>query len=47
MYGRPQRERASSDLAKHPDTDLLDCLTQARVFRPSRLEPVDDVLGAR
>jgi hypothetical protein len=35
------------DLATCPGAGLFDCLTRSRVFRPSRLEPVEDVLGAR
>src|SRR5438874_126205 len=35
------------DLAAHPRAGLLNRLTRSRVFRPSRLEPVEDVLRAR
>jgi hypothetical protein len=35
------------DLAAHPRADLLDRLTWSRVLRLSRLEEVEDVLGAR
>jgi hypothetical protein len=35
------------DLAAHPRADLLDRLAGSRVLRLSRLEEVEDVLGAR
>ncbi len=35
------------DLATHPGAGLLNRLTRSRVLRPSRLEPVEDVLRAR
>ena len=35
------------DLATHPGAGLLNRLTRSWVFRPSRLEPVEDVLRAR
>jgi hypothetical protein len=34
------------DLATHPGAGLLNRLTRARVLRPNRLEPVEDVLRA-
>src|SRR5437773_5113387 len=34
-------------LATHPGAGLLNRLTRSRVLRPSRLEPVEDVLRAR
>src|SRR6266513_5116197 len=35
------------DLAAHPGAGLLNRLTRSRVLRPSRLEPLEDVLRAR
>jgi len=34
------------DLATHPGPSLLNRLTRSQVLRPSRLEPVEDVLRA-
>src|ERR1700730_17729460 len=35
------------DVATHPGAGLLNRLTRSRILRPSRLEPVEDVLRAR
>src|SRR5207245_5501003 len=49
-FNRMATRRASlghRDLAANPGAGLLNRLTRSRVLRPSRLEPVEDVLRAR